>query len=111
MMFLFTSIETMKSPLPKETYQKNALVYKILANPKRLEILNILKKSDTSVEGLLKITSLPKANLSQHLALMRHSGLVVPRRNGLNIFYSIVDPRIVEPCKILHDLRHRKMVR
>ncbi|MFA6095726.1 MAG: metalloregulator ArsR/SmtB family transcription factor [Candidatus Paceibacterota bacterium] len=100
----------MKSPLPKEAYQKNALIYKILANSKRLEILNILKKQETSVESLLSVTRLPKANLSQHLALMRHNGLVVPRRHGLNVFYRIVDPRIVEPCKILHDLRHRRMV-
>ncbi len=100
----------MKSPLPKETYQKNALVYKILANPKRLEILNILKKKETSVEDLLAITSMPKANLSQHLALMRHNGLVVPRRSGLNIFYRIVDPRLVDPCKILHDLRKKQLV-
>ncbi|MDP1624967.1 MAG: metalloregulator ArsR/SmtB family transcription factor [bacterium] len=100
----------MKSPLPKEAYQKNALIYKLLSNSKRLEILNILKKRETSVEELRKTTRLPKANLSQHLALMRHNGLVVPRRNGLNIFYRIVDPRIVEPCKILHDLRHKKLV-
>lgn len=100
----------MKSPLPKEAYQKNALIYKILSNSKRLEILNILKKRETSVEEIRQITHLPKANLSQHLALMRHNGLVVPRRNGLNVFYRIVDPRIVEPCKILHDLRHKRLV-
>ena len=100
----------MKSPLPKEAYEKNASIYKILANSKRLEILNILKTKETSVENLLKITRLPKANLSQHLALMRHNGLIIPRRSGLNIFYRIVDPRIVEPCKILHQLRHKEMV-
>ena len=101
---------SLKSPLPKEAYEKNALIYKILSNSKRLEILNILKKKETSVETLLEITRLPKANLSQHLALMRHNGLVITRRDGLNVFYSIVDPRIVEPCKILHQLRHRSLV-
>ena len=101
---------SLKSPLPREAYHKNAMIYKILANSKRLEILNILKKRETSVEDLLLITKLPKANLSQHLALMRHNGLVIPRRNGLNIFYRIIDPRIVEPCKILHDLRHKELV-
>ncbi len=100
----------MKSLLPKEAYQKNALIYKLLANSKRLEILNILKKQETSVEDLLKMTKLPKANLSQHLALMRHNGIVVPRRHGLNIFYRIIDARIVEPCKILHELRHKRLV-
>ena len=100
----------MKSPLPKEAYHKNASIYKILANSKRLEILNILKVRETSVEEILAITHLPKANLSQHLALLRHNGLIVPRREGLKVFYHIVDPRIVEPCKILHQLRHRSLV-
>ena len=106
------SSATSKKPsvLPKEAFEKNALIYKILANPKRLEILNLLKREETSVEDLLKITKLPKANLSQHLALMRHNGLVIPRRAGLNIYYSIIDPRIVEPCKILHELRHQDLV-
>ena len=99
-----------KSPLPKEAYEKNADIYKILANSKRLEILNILKLGETPVEELLAITKLSKANLSQHLALMRHNGLVQARREGLNVAYSIVDPRIVEPCKILHELRHKHLV-
>jgi len=100
----------LKSPLPKEAYQKNAGIYKILANSKRLEILNLLKNGELGVEQILKVTKLSKANLSQHLALMRHNGLVKARRDGLNIFYTIVDPRIVEPCKILHQLRHKHMV-
>jgi len=98
------------SPLPQEAYNKNADIYKILANPKRLEILNILKLGETPVDDLLKITNLTKANLSQHLALLRHNGLVRTRKEGLNVFYTIVDGRIVEPCKILHQLRHRKLV-
>jgi len=96
--------------LPKEAYLKNAHVYKILANSRRLEILNILKHGETSVETLLRMTKTSKANLSQHLALLRHNGLVRTRKNGLNVHYSIVYPRIVDPCKILHDLRHRRMV-
>jgi len=100
----------LKSPLPQEAYHKNASIYKILANSKRLEVLNILKKGEAGVDELLKITKLSKANLSQHLALLRHNGLVQTRRSGLNVFYKIVDPRIVEPCKILHQLRHRQLV-
>ena len=99
-----------KSPLPKEAYMKNADIYKVLANSKRLEILNILKGGETPVEDLISITKLSKANLSQHLALLRHNGLVSVRREGLNGFYKIVDPRIVEPCKILHELRNKNLV-
>lgn len=100
----------MKSPFPKTTYQRNAHIYKILANPLRLEILNILKQTESSVEKLTEILGLRKANISQHLALLRHTGLVSTRREGLNIFYSIVEPKIIEPCRILHELRMKKLV-
>ena len=100
----------LKSPLPQEAYERNANIYKILANSKRLEILNLLKQRELGVEQILKVTKLSKANLSQHLALLRHNGLVHTRRDGLNIHYRIVDPRIVSPCKILHELRHRQLV-
>ncbi len=95
----------------QEIYEKNAEIYKILANAKRLEILNLLKAGEMGVEELLKRTGLPKSNLSQHLALMRHNGLVKARREGLNIFYTIVDPRLVEPCKILNELRAKHLVK
>lgn len=98
----------MKSPFPKATYERNAEIYKLLANPKRLEILNLLKLRELSVEKLIKILMLPKANISQHLALLRHARLVAVRRNGLNAYYKITDPKIVEPCRILHELWKNK---
>jgi DNA-binding transcriptional ArsR family regulator len=95
-----------RSPFNKITYQRNAVVYRILANPVRLEILNILKLAERTVEELLSVVPISKANMSQHLAVLRHNGLVTTRRKGLNVCYSIVDPRIVEPCAILRELRH-----
>jgi DNA-binding transcriptional ArsR family regulator len=99
-----------KSPFPKATYERNATIYRILANPKRLEILNLLKRRELAVEALVKILKLPKANVSQHLALLRYARLVTVRRNGLKAYYKISDPRIVEPCKILHDLWKHSVV-
>lgn len=92
------------SPFPKVTYERNAEIYKLFSSPKRLEILNILKLKSLSVEQLRQILKLPKANLSQHLALLRRARLVTVRQKGQQRFYQISDPRIVEPCRILHDL-------
>lgn len=100
----------MKSVLPKIAFERNAKIYKILANEKRLEILNNIKHRELSVEQLLRITKLPKANLSQHLTLLRHSHLVRTRKKGLNVFYTIIDPNIIEPCAILHQLRKQKKI-
>ncbi|MBI2108909.1 MAG: winged helix-turn-helix transcriptional regulator [Parcubacteria group bacterium] len=90
------------SPFPQETYHRNAIIYKILANHKRLEILNILKKRELTVDTLGRALNIRKANLSQHLAILRAHHLVKIRREGRNIFYTVRDPRIIEPCKILH---------
>lgn len=93
-----------KQPLPRTAYRRNAETYKVLANPKRLEILNLLREQEMSVEDLVKTLGVPKANVSQHLALLRHARLVTVRREGLKGYYNIIDPRIVEPCRILHQL-------
>jgi DNA-binding transcriptional ArsR family regulator len=100
-----SSVQRIKSPFNKITYERNAGVYKVLAHPVRLEILNILKLGDCTVEQLLKVIPLNKANMSQHLALLRYAGVVVTRKAGLNVIYHIVDPRIVEPCAIMRELR------
>ncbi len=94
-------------PLPRTAYQKNAETYKILANPKRLEILNLLREQEMGFDELVTATGVAKANVSQHLALLRHAGLVTVHKIGQNAFYNIVDPRIVEPCRILYQLSIR----
>jgi ArsR family transcriptional regulator, virulence genes transcriptional regulator len=100
----------MKYPLPKIAYSRNAHIYKFLANPKRLEILNLLREQEMSVEELIKTVGVSKANISQHLAILRHAGLVKARREGLNVYYRIVDPLVVEPCRILYRLWGNKKV-
>lgn len=97
-----------KRPLPRSAYERNAVTYKILANPKRLEILNLLREQEMPVEALVKELGISKANVSQHLALLRYADLVTVRRNGLNAYYNIIDPRIVEPCRILHRLHKER---
>ena len=93
-----------KEVLPKIAFINNAKTYKLLANEKRLEILNNVKYEEKSVEQLVKILCVSKANVSQHLALLRHAGIVNARREGQNVFYKIVDPEIIKPCVILYNL-------
>lgn len=101
------SLIAVKSPLPQEAYERNATVYKAMGSPKRLEILNILKNRELTVEQIIQTLGIRKANVSQHLAILRYHHLVTTRRDGQRIYYRIIDPKIVEPCKILHDLRRK----
>lgn len=93
-----------KEVLPKIAFINNAKTYKLLGNEKRLEILNNIKYEEKRVEELVKILGVSKANVSQHLALLRHAGIVTARRAGLNVYYKIVDPEIIKPCVILYNL-------
>src|SRR3989344_4151955 len=96
-----------KSPLNKEDYQKNAVLYKVMANAKRLEILNTIKDREANVNELSAILGTRKSNTSQHLMYLRYLGLVTTRRQGKNIFYRISDPEIVTPCRIFKTIREK----
>jgi len=62
---------------------------KVLANRHRLLILCQLIGQDRSVGELAQFLGIRDSTVSQHLALMRREGLVVPRRDGQTIWYSI----------------------
>ena len=97
-------MNTVTSPFDKNVYARNAELYKLLAHPARLEILNILKLQDASLEELTTTLDLAKANVSQHLAILKMARVVSVRRDNGEAIYSIVNADIVAPCKILKDL-------
>ena len=53
------------TPFPKFVYERNAQIYKLLANPKRLEILNVIKNKEVTVDQLSEIVGIKK---SKHLS-------------------------------------------
>lgn len=98
----------LKSRFSREVYERNANIYKSLANPKRLEILNAIRVKEATVTDLSKVLGTRKANTSQHLMVLRHLGLVTVRKTGKFVYYKIIHPGLVEPCAILKDLYEKK---
>ncbi|MBI5642303.1 MAG: winged helix-turn-helix transcriptional regulator, partial [Deltaproteobacteria bacterium] len=72
-----------------------------LANPKRLEIIASLKDGELSVGDLVERLGITKANVSQHLAVLRQRKVVTARRDGVNIYYSIHNQKITEACALM----------
>lgn len=66
-----------------------AAVGKVLGNPKRLELLDLLAQGPRSVEDLAETASLGVSTCSAHLQTLRGAGLVEPRREGKRIYYSL----------------------
>lgn len=91
------------SKAEEELYRLQAEFCKGMAHPKRIHILRTLKNGEKTVNELAKLTGLPQANVSQHLALLRQFGLLQTRRDGTNIYYAISDHRIVEVCELVRS--------
>ena len=94
-----------------ELYHIQAEFCKGLAHPKRLLIIGTLKGGEKTVNELAESTGIPQANLSQHLAILRQLGILAKRRDGLNIYYSITDTRIVEACELVKATIRQRMHR
>jgi len=71
-------------------------VFQVLAHPTRIHIIECLKEGELSVSAILARTGVEPANCSQHLALLRSRRLVVTRKEGNQVFYSLRDPMLVE---------------
>ena len=68
-----------------------AAVGKVLGNPKRLELLDLLSQGPRSVESLAKAADLGMSTCSAHLQTLREAGLIASRRDGKRIYYSLAD--------------------
>ncbi|NNF63383.1 MAG: winged helix-turn-helix transcriptional regulator [Acidimicrobiia bacterium] len=92
------------STLHQELYQLHASVCKGLADPKRLLIINALRDGERSVSEICEAVDLPQANVSQHLAVLREKGLVVARKDGQWVYYSMSSPKITQALDLLREV-------
>lgn len=99
-MFEYSTSE-MLSSTQQRILRMQSEICKILSNPKRLEILQALREGEMTVGQLAAASGLRQANVSQHLALMRHRKIVIEKRTGNTVSYRIVDNRINKACDIM----------
>lgn len=76
--------------------------FKVLANHKRLEILQLLKHHQLNVNEMVEMLGLSQPNLSQHLTLLRRYGLVKVNRQGQKAYYSLADNKITKAVNMIY---------
>lgn len=76
-------------------YDGLAKLMKALANPARLEIIEMLSQGEKSVEGVVEATHLTVANASQHLQVLKNNNIVKSRKEGHYVFYSLINDEIL----------------
>ena len=72
--------------------RERALIFKALGHPLRLAIIDELKTRECCVHELETALGAEQSNLSKHLALLKQTGIIDSRKEGLFVFYSLVIP-------------------
>lgn len=77
-----------------QVWEQFARMAKGLANPKRMELLDLLVQCPRTVDALAKLTGMPIANTSQHLQVLKGSALVRAERKGTFVVYRLAAPEV-----------------
>ena len=93
-----------KREFKDKVYNELAQITKALANPHRLEIIELLAQGDYSVEQISVQTNLSVANTSQHLQVLKTAQLVDITRNGNFIHYRLANMNVYKAWKALREL-------
>lgn len=93
------------SDLNLPLYEVKANLFKGLAHPVRVRVLEVLAATtDVSVSDLLADTGLEASHLSQHLSVLRQHNLVVAERRGSQAYYRLAYPRVADLLTVARSL-------
>jgi DNA-binding transcriptional ArsR family regulator len=84
--------------------------FKALSHPLRIAIINALRAGEVGVNDLSAQLKVEQSTLSQQLAMLRKSNIVVGRKDGQNVFYSVRDPAIFRLLDVAKDIFNNHLV-
>jgi DNA-binding transcriptional ArsR family regulator len=89
------------SEIEREIYERQSRICKAFAHPIRLRLLDLLGQRARTAADLQEQLGITKANLSQHLAILRSAGAISARRDGRHLACSLAIPEIKEACHLI----------
>lgn len=84
--------------------ERMAELLKALAHPTRIKIIKLLESGEKCVCELISALGINQANVSQHLAILKHFGAVEVEKKGLYVFYRLRNQKLAEILKILDEV-------
>ncbi|WP_405848410.1 ArsR/SmtB family transcription factor [Streptomyces sp. NBC_01518] len=85
-------------------YQLKAEFFKTLGHPARIRVLELLSEREHAVAEMLPEVGIEAAHLSQQLAVLRRANLVVTRKEGSTVYYSLTSPDIAELLRVARTI-------
>jgi ArsR family transcriptional regulator len=95
--------------MPDALRQFKADLFQALAHPTRIAILEQLRDGERSAGAIIGRLGMEQANVSQHLAVLRAKLIVVNRKAGNQVFYSVRDPLIIEILDLMRRYFHAQL--
>ena len=92
-------LESVPHPLPDELVELITRRFRVLAEPMRIKLLDRLRDGAATVGELQDATGASQQNVSKHLGVLLHSGLVARRKDGNFARYEIADESVFELCE------------
>ena len=83
----------------EEVFERAAELFRVLSAPTRLKIISALCPGEKNVGALLSQIATTQPNMSQHLNTLYKAGVLGRRREGVQIYYRIIDERVLTLCK------------
>lgn len=93
-----------------ELSQFKAEFFKALAHPLRIRILDELRRGEVGVNDLCARMEVEQSTLSQQLAVLRNRNIVVGRKDGQSVFYSVRDPEIFKLLDVARKIFNNHLI-
>jgi len=90
-------------------FEQFSQIASAFSSPGRLEILDVLAQGERPVDAIADQTNLAVANTSRHLQVLKAAHLVTSRKEGLQVFYRLADPLVLEGYRSLQRLAQARL--
>lgn len=84
-----------------QVFELAAEVFRVMSAPMRLKIISCLCNGEKNVSELLEAIATTQPNMSQHLNTLYQAGVLGKRREGVQIYYRIINDRVVTLCRAI----------
>ena len=95
--------------LSRTLYERHAEMCKVFSNPTRLMILNVLRETELTVAAIGEKLRIAPGTVSPHLLMMKRQRVLSSRKEGNQVFYRLVNPRMLKAFDLIRDVLYEQM--
>ncbi len=93
-----------RGSIDDKIFERQALICKSFAHPKRLKLLSLLSQGERRMSDLQRELGVSRANMSQHVTILRTAGVVDTRRDGSHLYCFLAFPEVKQACHLIHEV-------